>query len=434
MSDYQQARAEALAALQEQDLQTAFFRLRNALSWPGVESDDELYDGLRLMSQIVAPMAGSEVAGLFASAGQGPDLRRLRDLGHGLLDMGLPGVAVTVLDRCRRLAPDNDHVLLDLVSGLEQLGLSQTALPLLRAQPSALARSSALRHALAVHTAQTGDLAALGGLLSSLGAPEDDEQRVIQAWLQRVRIRAELARPLSALDAGDLRGWQYTLTGGLVLHLSEHGYPEPMHGRYAWVQDGPDTVRRCVERLRAVLGAMGDLPPAIVPLPDRDSEILALVAGRVLGLPVRPWPVRGVPAPALIVAYDLREADPGVLASLFQRAPGQILWAQVGCWTEAAPITPDLISFLAQYAVAPWAETLGVDPETQEVGHRAADPRPTDEIAAEIAALPAPSAEGESVDDVAGLLALARADRTLPERRPRERWMLGSPVLSARFT
>lgn len=434
MSGYQDLRAQAIEALQQGDPQTAFYRLRGALSWPGPVQDEDLYDALRLMGEVVVHMAGPEIAGLFASAGRGPDLRRNRDLGHGLMDMGLPDVAATLLERCRRLAPDSETVLLELVTALDTLGHSAACLTLLRAQPAALARSGALRHALVVHTAATGDLDAAQGLLASLGAPEDDEQRLIQAWLQRTHIRAQLARPVTGLDQSDLRGWQYALTGTIVLHLSEHGHPEPMAGRYAWLQDAADTVRTCVERLRVVLQAASEPPPALIPLPDRDSEILALAAGELLGLPVRPWPIRGVPAPALLVAYDLREAAPHALAGLFQRAPGQILWSHVGCWTEAGPIAPDIVSFLAQYAVAPWAETLAMDPETQEVGHRAADTRPTEEIAAAIAALPAPGPEQGPMDDLPGLAALSRADLQLPPRRPRERWTLGSPVLSNRFT
>ena len=434
MSDYQELRASALEALGQGDAATAFYRLRGALSWPGPAEDAALFDALTLMSQVVAPMAGPEIASLFASAGRGPDPRRLRDLGHGLMDMGLPDVAATLLERCRRLAPDQERVLLELVSALDALGASGAALSLLKAAPAALARSGALRHALAAHAAQTGDLDAARGLLDRLGAPEDDEQRLIQAWLQRVHIRAQLTRPITGLDPSDLRGWQYALTGTTVLHLSEHGHPEPMGGRYAWVQDTPDTVRICVERLRAALRAAGEPPPALIPLPDRDSEILALAAGALLDLPVRPWPVRGVPAPALLVAYDLREAAPAALASLFQRAPGQILWSHVGCWTEAGPIAPDIVSFLAQYAVSSWGERLAMNPDTQEVEHRPADLRPAEAIAAEIAALPAPGPDEGPLDDVPGLEALARADLQIPARRPRERWTLGSPVSSNRFT
>lgn len=433
MSSYAEAVAGAVEAAQAGDLQTAFFRMRGALSWPGPEADEELYEGLGIMARIVAPMAGLEVAGLFESAARGPDLRRLRDLAHGMMDMGLAAMALPVLERCRRLAPDNDAVLLELVTAFDAIGAPQPALAALRAQPAALARQSGLRHALAVATAQTGDLEALPGLLGSLGAPEGDEQRLIQAWLQRTLIRAGLTRPLTGLDRGDLRGWQYALTGTLLLHISEHGHPEPMAGRYAWVQDSPGTVRLAVDRLARVLKAMGPTPPVIVPLPDRDSEILARIAGDLLGLPVRPWPIRGVPAPALVVAYDMREADPGALAVLFQRAPGQVLWSHVGCWTEGGPIAPDIVSFLAQYAVSPWGETLTVDPETQAVSHREADGRSVEEIAGPISALPAPEAEAGPLDDLAALDALARADAGLPERRPRERWTLGSPVPSARF-
>ena len=66
MSGYQDLRAQAIEALQQGDPQTAFYRLRGALSWPGPEQDEDLYDALRLMGEVVVHMAGP---GATAAAG-----------------------------------------------------------------------------------------------------------------------------------------------------------------------------------------------------------------------------------------------------------------------------------------------------------------------------------------------------------------------------
>ena len=57
MSGYQDLRAQAIEALQQGDPQTAFYRLRGALSWPGPEQDEDLYDALRLMGEVVSSPA-----------------------------------------------------------------------------------------------------------------------------------------------------------------------------------------------------------------------------------------------------------------------------------------------------------------------------------------------------------------------------------------
>ncbi len=434
MSETQTIRDEALALLEAGDVEAAFHRVKPALSWPGPEGEDDLAGLLQVTADIVGKMAGQALADLFRGAATlPPDSRRMRDLGYGLLDVGLPEVAATVLTRCRTLIPGDEGVLSALASALEQTGVPAEGRAMLRSEALALARSGALRHQLALLTGLAGDLAELRELLPHLGQPADDRQRSIANWAQRVLYRADAASGICTLQDDDLRGWHWVLTGGLLTHLSPYGFEEGMNGRYAFVQDSGTAFLHGVQRLREVLAAMDERPTTIFALPDRDSEIAAAIVGRVLGMTVRPWPLRGTPAPGLIVAYDLRTAEPSIQVALLRREPGQILWAHVGCWTETLMVSPDIVTLLAQHVLPPWGEQLRMNDQTGEVEHGPAlSGRPAD-VALKICESEAAHPDDHAMDHPEQLLALAKKLAALPTTRARERWFVGSPVTSGRF-
>jgi hypothetical protein len=54
-------------------------------------------------------------------------------------------------------------------------------------------------------------------------------------------------------------------------------------------------------------------------------------------------------------AYDLTKTDPGAVAALRERAPGQILFERVTRWTDPPRVTADVSGLLAQTIVPPWA-------------------------------------------------------------------------------
>lgn len=434
MTDAQTLAAEALSLLRQGDPEAAFHQLRPALSWPGPEDAAELSTLLEAVGTIMNAMAGPALGDLFrAAARQPPSVRGLRDLGYGLMDVGLPELAAVALARARELGAKDEGTLSVLASALEQVGLPGTARAMLRGEAGALATSPALRHQLALLTALSGDLAELRQLLPRLGAPADDQQRTLAAFLQRVLYRADQVSDRFPLDDRDLRGWHWVLSGGLLTHLSPYGFDEGMNGRYAFVQDSGTAFLHGLARLKEALEAMGERPAVVYAVPDRDSEIAATAAARFLGLPIRPWPLRGIPAPGLVVAYDLRAADPNVQIALLRREPGQVLWAHVGCWTEPAIVSPDVVTLLAQHVIPPWGEQVRLNPDTGEVESVQADEGSPDEIATKILASEPAHEDDRALDAPERAALVARALASLPETRPRERGFVGSPVSSARF-
>src|SRR4029078_12210492 len=101
--------------------------------------------------------------------------------------------------------------------------------------------------------------------------------------------RADAARGHAPLDATDLRGWHFVLTGGLLLHISPHGFDEGMRGRYAFVPDSPATCFEGIRRVALVLDALDHRPERVLAPADRASAILAPATAIALNLPNQAW-------------------------------------------------------------------------------------------------------------------------------------------------
>src|SRR5690606_13938114 len=115
--------------------------------------------------------------------------------------------------------------------------------------------------------------------------------------------------------------------------------------------------------------------PCVYAPPGRDHEILARAVAARLGLPLAPWPAVGVPAPGLVVAYDLAELSADDLARLATRRPDQLFYAHASPWTRDAPVAPDVTTVLYEALVPSWGETIVADPATGEVTRTPADAR-----------------------------------------------------------
>jgi hypothetical protein len=261
-------------------------------------------------------------------------------------------------------------------------------------------------------------------------APDSGETTALRDTIHGICERADRVAGVCPLDARDLRGWHYVLTGGLVLHQSPYGFDDPMRGRYAWLADSLPRVATGLDRLAQLVAPLA--PPCVYAPPGRDHEIVAHAAGQRLGIPVAPWPAVGVPAPGLIVMYDLADLPGTDVARLLQRRPGQIVFAHASPWTADSPLAPDVTTLLYQTIVPPWGAHAIVDPETREVSESAADERPNEVIARELAATPGLDATELATDEPARWEALV-ARVWPPDPGARSRLWAGGPVSSSRF-
>ena len=150
------------------------------------------------------------------------------------------------------------------------------------------------------------------------------------------------------------------------------------------------------------------------------------------GIPIAPWPAVGVPAPGLVVMYDLAELATADVARLVHRRPDQIVFAHACPWTNDSPLAPDVTTLLYQTLVPPWGAHMIVDPETREVGESAADERTIEAIAAELVATAGLDSDELAADEPAKWHALVGCAWP-PEPGLRSRLWAGGPVSSSRF-
>jgi len=414
------------------DDRAAFDRLRAGFGWPTGKAIPvaELPRWLELLAELATRRGADPLAELASAAVRDPDSPdRLYDLGYALIDAGAPAIAAAVLWRCLALVGDSEEVVCELISALESALAYHDAVALLEDHAALRSRSFMCQYLYAFNGAMAGRLDITRGALAQL-TPDSPETTELRETIRGICERADQVAGVCALDARDLRGWHYVLTGGLVLHQSPYGFDEPMHGRYAWLADSRARVASGLTRLAELVAPLG-LPCVYAP-PGRDHEIVARAAAHRLGLPIAPWPAVGVPAPGLIVMYDLAALPSGDLARLIQRRPDQIVFAHASPWTTDSPLAPDVTTLLYQTLVAPWAAHAIVDPDTQKVTEADADDRPAEAIASELAAAPELDDTEQIADEPARWAALT-ARVWPPAPGPRSRLWAGGPVPSSRF-
>ena len=424
--------ADIAALLAAGDDRGAFDQLRAALGWPAGKAIPaaELPRWLALVAQLATRRGAQPLAELAGAAVRDPDSPdRLYDLGYALIDAGAPAIAAAVLWRCLALVGDSEEVVCELISALESAMAYPDAVAVLEGHAALRARSFLCQYLYAFNAAMSGRLDVTRSALAQL-APDSAETSALRDTIHGICERADRVAGACPLDARDLRGWHYVLTGGLVTHQSPYGFDGPMHGRYAWLADSLPRIATGLDRLTALVGPLA-LPCVYAP-PGRDHEIVARAASQRLGLPLAPWPAVGVPAPGLVVMYDLAELPTGDVARLIQRRPDQIVFAHASPWTVDSPLAPDVTTLLYQTLVPPWGARAIVDAETREVSQSDPDDRPAVAIASELADSPGLD-DAELGADQPTRWAELVARTWPPAPGQRSRLWAGGPVPSSRF-
>ncbi|HEY0195148.1 MAG TPA: hypothetical protein VGC42_28735, partial [Kofleriaceae bacterium] len=235
--------AAIAALLAAGDDRGAFDQLRAELGWPAGKAipEAELPRWLALITELARHRGAPQLAELADGAVRDPDSPdRLYDLGYALIDAGAPAIAAVVLWRCLALVGDSEEVTCELVSALESAQAYPDAFGVLDDHAALRARSFLCRYLYAFNAAMSGRLDVTRGqlpLLATAGADDPPDAPALIETIRGMIERADRIAGAAPLDARDLRGRHYVLTGGLVIHQSPYGFDEPMHGRYAWLAD-----------------------------------------------------------------------------------------------------------------------------------------------------------------------------------------------------
>jgi hypothetical protein len=395
------------------DDQAAYGRLAARVGWPRGKDLPDVAPWIALLATLAEHRGAVQLAQLAREVVRDPDSPdRLYELGYALIDANASGIAASVLWRCMALVGDSEQVVCELVSALETHLAHADAFALLEPREALRAESFMCRYLYAFDAAMSGRLDVTRAVLPSLGGGDDPDRAVMIDAIRAILERADRVAGACPLDARDLRGWHYVLTGGLLVHQSPYGWPEPMGGRYAWLADSLARVATGIDRLGPLAAAAG--APCVYAPPGRAHEIVARAAALRLGLPLMPWPSIGVPAPGIVALYDLAELPPD-LTKLVARRDGQIVYAHAAPWTRDCAVAADVTTLLYQHLVPPWD-----------------DARPVEAIAEDIAASPGVSSDDLAADEPARWSALvAHAWPPVPGQRSRA-WA-GGPVRSNRF-
>lgn len=399
----------------------------------------------------LAPLAGrlaasagfDDLAGAAAELTDRPDgAEQLFAFGYACIERGVSELAVPALRQAlavgltprRRLfglgrsGPGSRQVLLELAVALEDGQRHAEAVAVLQ-EHDRLTEDWPDRYLLVHNALMDGRIDLARQVFGALGAPGEDWEEPAD------RIHRSLARATDAApaDRQDLRGWHYTLTGGLLTTLSPYGFRAGMTGRWAYLHDSFESCRHGLERLRAVLAATGSTPRSVALLPDRGSHALGLAAARLLDLPAEPYRA-GTPG-ALVVAYDLNDCDPELVAELHERAPEEILYEHATCWTDPPAVSADICTLLAQVVIAPWESGMAFT-EDGEPEDAPADERSAEQLADAVLAASAEPDEGDGetpADPEQALTAFAERVNGSWLTGARDRIRSAGPVRSASF-
>lgn len=356
-TDRDTVRRDAREALDAGKAQDAFRLLRTLIGFPGPAAAhfvEEFALFARITEALGAPELAARIDGVVARPEDG---EALHELGYDLIEAGIPQVAATALARANELAPGQESVVCELVSALERAMRPAEACRVLEAVPDLVDESFICRYLLAFNTLMTGDRATPERLLENLDPEGDGERAHLRENIEGMLERARALEGTASLDLDDLRGWHLVLNGGVLLHLSPHGF-ESMRGRYAFVQDDYPVCREGIQRLSFVLETWNFEPVRIFAPENRGSQALAHAVARARGGAVELWPAAGRSEPGLIVVYVLGDVPPDCLTSLSEHRPGQLLWSHAACWAAESSFAPDVVTYLYQVNIAPWGEEL----------------------------------------------------------------------------
>jgi len=441
--EYRKLKNDILKYLGESNLKEAFVLIRSFFSYPNEISDELLLkDAFILLESIIRDLIGDHLGEIVKKLIDNPDsISDLYSLAYELYELKIHDMAAFFLGGVNKIKPQDPNIVSELVSNLEAMMLNKEAYNILSESRELVESDELHRYLLAFNGLMIGKIEEPLKHLPTLRNSDDTDIQFMYQALKGMLNRASALKESRALDDRDLRGWHMVLNGVILLHYSPFGLEDGMFGRYAYISDSPTLIQEGITRVKEVLDSSGLEIPSVLALPDRSSQILAMIASKLLNLPLKQWNDIDANTPGLIVAYDLDEVySESVLIEIAEHRPNQILWVHASCWTNPFPFSPDITTYLYQENVNPWSGgSLAYDTKKEKVTITDPDKSDNEEIATRFLE---PSKDVDYINDLEDLLSLIEPLKTLEnedlpgifrEKGRRIRQRQGSPVLSNRF-
>ena len=359
-------------------------------------SADAAYRELYLCARdILQQLDATDEANLFKEALKNfDDAKPFFDLGYHFIDVGHDRLAIPFLERASQLQPHNPIIDNELAIALCGQFQAPRALEILDALPEPRPFWVQFQRAWASILCNRRDgleewLQGARKYLQETNEIPDDQKSPVEYALNKlgeclVRL-ASVPAPRARID-----DWHFIQYGAVVLDLMDNRIVEDgmevAGGRHVASWAAYDDIKRMLGKLHELLSEIERLPEIIIALPERDSQILAVAAAQIFGVPLIETGIENAIAQqnSLVVAGDAQSLE---FEQLAQVLAGQTVFALSVNWLETAQITPDVCGVLAQSYNLPWqGGAMQFDQETEQMTQSEADARSVEEIAAEIMA------------------------------------------------
>ena len=375
-------------ALERGEATAAYSSLLRIAAYPGreLENTADAKRVLELLTEIVRIIAGDALADAVGAAALEPNNPEvLFNAAYHLYEQEQYSIAGTLLVRAERFAPGSPQIISELALCLESMLRNREAAELVDAAPD-IDSDETLIYLSGFNWFMSGDVETARKRIAQLSEAEDESVCTMRTSLARMVERADaiVAAGVGLEDRG-LTAWHAVINCSVLLHESPHGYDDPMHGRYAFLNDSAALMREGLDRLPDVLRALGRAPLRVVSAPDRASRILARAAAKLLDLPIAPGGP-GDGGEELIVAWTLEQTrDIDFIKAIYRAEPGQTLFVHASNWVAPFQFSPDITTLLYQTITHPWTGgALKIDPETKQVYQSSEDLRDDSVLADEI--------------------------------------------------
>ncbi len=214
--------------------------------------------------------------------------------------------------------------------------------------------------------------------------PNQDEVEFPRMKLREVK---ETLERLSLIESPKkhIQDWHFIQYGGAILDYFDEQENYVAGGRYVALWGSNEATKDILLKLKDLLGQLEVKIEKIRYIDERDSKIIGLVLGQLMGISAFPYQENEYLENALIVGANTTNFDER--EELKEANPNQVLFSFNHDWLNNAHYSPDICGLMSQYYTFPWegGHYKVVDEEAGTTEQTEPDTRPEEEIAQEIA-------------------------------------------------